>query len=149
MNELTFHFWITNLTGNMIYIADLGVTIPPRKSINLYDKKHYHLSADQLRDSVLSGSLSKLCNMAEPIKGKIAIRRVPPKEEAEKQIEFNPELTFQSRGRSSVKVDKITFDEFETFDDQVADKDALQRAKEEAFATEVSEMTDEDYGRKK
>jgi hypothetical protein len=66
-------FWITNLTNRDVALADLRLTVPAFRSINILDPRHYHLSVEQIETSLKNGSLFRR-------KGIIVVRDVPPKE---------------------------------------------------------------------
>lgn len=71
-DRITEHqFWISNISKSNVCVADLALTIPARRSVNLLDKRHYSYTIEQLEISAKSGSLFKKSN-------KLKVRRVEP-----------------------------------------------------------------------
>ena len=50
-------FWVTNISDRNVCVADLGITIPARRSMNLLDSRHHYYTLEQLKQSAASGSL--------------------------------------------------------------------------------------------
>lgn len=110
-------FWITNITKRAIHLEDIGVVIHPMRSLNLLDKKHYHLTREQLEKSAECGSLLKK-------KKSVVVRKVPPGVAPKTQIPLKEDAIFPTKQRSSIELDNIKYEELETSDDTFAEENA-------------------------
>lgn len=119
-------FWITNISKKAISLADLGITIYPMRSINLFDINHYkHLSQDQIIASATSGSLLAKSKY-------VVVRKVAPDITTTKiQIPLQENAVFHTNQRSIIEIDRVTYDEL--------------IIKDEEYADENSDITQEDH----
>lgn len=56
-------FWVTNVSKRNVTIADLGLSIPTRRSYNLLDSRHFNYTEEELIKSATEGSLWKKRHM--------------------------------------------------------------------------------------
>lgn len=114
----TREFWITNISNKAISLADLGIHIYPMRSINLLDKNHYrHITEEQLIKSASSGSLF--------VKNKyVVVRKVAPGTPMKAYIPVQEDAVFPTRKRSSIDIEKITYDELNVSDEEYAEENA-------------------------
>lgn len=114
----TREFWITNISNKAISLADLGIHIYPMRSINLLDKNHYrHITEEQLIKSASSGSLF--------VKNKyVVVRKVAPGTPMKTYIPVQEDAVFPTRKRSSIDIEKITYDELNVSDEEYAEENA-------------------------
>jgi hypothetical protein len=110
-------FWITNVSNMNVSLADLALSVPARKTINLLDRRHYSFTKEQLEASEASGSLFKK-------RSKIKKRKVPPITETRQMVEVDFNAVVPSRRRSVVKIEHIQYDELELSDDLFAEQTA-------------------------
>lgn len=111
------YFWVSNVSKRDVGLADLGLVIPARKTVNLLDKRHYYLTKDQLIASATSGSLFKKQNL-------VKVRKVPPYFEPRPKLEIAENAVVPSRRRSAVQVEEIYHEELEISDDAFAEQAA-------------------------
>ena len=117
-------FWITNISKKIVSLADLGLCIYPQRSVNLLDKKHYSLTKEQLIASATSGSL-----LAK--KTLLSIRKVPPPDQPKfNTILLDENAIFQTRQRSAIKHEKIEHEELKIADEDYAEENSEDAAKE-------------------
>jgi len=105
-------WWITNISKRNVTLADLRISVPAMKSINLLSK-HYSFTLEQLEISAESGSIAKKSNI-------IRIRRVEPKVIPEPGL-YIYDGKFPRKSRSNVKVEKEFFEELDETDDEFAE----------------------------
>lgn len=122
-------FWVTNICKRNVSLADLNLTIPAFRSINLLDKKHYSYTIAQLQKSHKDGSLF---NKRDIIK----VRQVPPVA-IKANMPFLRETFIQSRERSVLVIKEQHYEELD-----VSDVD--QKKKEEEYANSNAELAEMD-----
>ena len=110
-------FWVTNVSNMNVSLADLALSIPARKTVNLLDRRHYSFTKEQLEASETSGSLFKK-------QSKIKKRKVPPVTETRQMVEVDFNAVVPSRRRSVVQIEHIQYDELELSDDLFAEQTA-------------------------
>jgi hypothetical protein len=64
-------FWVSNVSEKNVCLADLALTVPARRHINLLDSKHFSYTLEQLEKSRDSGSLFKKSRL-------VKVREVAP-----------------------------------------------------------------------
>jgi hypothetical protein len=103
-------FWIVNISNRNVTLSDLNLSIKAGSSVNLLDKKHYHLTMDQLQKSLTSGSIYKK-------RDKIFKRVVPPTFKKDPMaIDMNAVVS--SRSKSIFEIKEERFEELEFTDEQ-------------------------------
>lgn len=115
-------FWVTNISNMNVSLADLALSIPARKTVNLLDTRHYSFTKEQLEASHTNGSLFKK-------RSKIKKRKVPPIIETRQMLEVDFNAIVPSRRRSIVQIENIQYEELDLSDD--------------IFAQQVADLTDE------
>jgi hypothetical protein len=110
-------FWVTNISNMDVSLADLALSIPARKTVNLLDRRHYSFTIEQLEISHASGSLFAKNK-------KIKKRKIPPVTETRQMVEVDFNAVVPSRRRSIVKIEHIQYDELELSDDLFAEQTA-------------------------
>ena len=100
-------FWIINISKFGVSLSDLKLTIPPGRTMNLLSK-HFHYTAEQLEDSVTSGSLFKKSD-------KIKLRNAPGKF-TKPTLELSTDFR-EVRKRTMVKVEEFNYDELPSLND--------------------------------
>lgn len=127
-------FWITNISKCDVMIADLGLLVPARRSLNLLDSKHYKFTAEQLKKSAENGSLKRKSHM-------IVVRKTEPEHYDLNKVYVKQEIkvatNFPSRVRFEVKQEEKTFQEFEI----LTSEDEKQQ--EQKYADEASEISED------
>ena len=108
-------FWVTNLTKMNVSLRDLNYDIPALSSVNLLDKRHHHLTKEQVINSATSGSLFLK-------RDKVIIRKVAPPKQPQTIIPFDREATLPTRQRSGVKIEHVKYDELEITDESYAEE---------------------------
>ncbi len=103
-------FWITNISDRDVLLADLGVNVKARSSINLLDKKHYYYSEEMLEKSYTSGSLYKKRN-------RLFKRAVPPVT-FQNNIQMDSSAVIPSKTRSIFEIKEERIPELEFTDEQ-------------------------------
>jgi hypothetical protein len=104
-------------------LGDLRVSIPAHRGVNLMDQRHYSYTYEQLKKSMLSGSIRA--------KGAyIKVGSGPPQQmdKPQRTLSKYPIIT---KKRSAVKIEEPKFDEFIFSDEQ--------------FAEEMSREFDDDF----
>jgi hypothetical protein len=124
-------FWVTSMCNRNISLADLNVTIPAFRSVNLLDKRHYSYTLEQLQKSKENGSLFHKRNI-------VSVRQVAPAL-IKNDIPFLPESSFPSRERSVLVIKEEHYEELD-----LSDKD--QKKKDEELMKEFMEDNDEFAG---
>lgn len=127
MSDFRLYFWVTNISDRNVSLTDLGLTIPARRSVNLLDNKHYHLTQEQLEASAASGSLFKK-------RSKVVVRKVPPVLDNKQTLEIATNAMVPSRRRSAVNVEQVHYEELDLPDD--------------IFAQEMADLAEVDYTKK-
>jgi hypothetical protein len=117
-------FWITNLCNRNVSLADLNLTVPAFRSINLLDKRHYSYTMEQLEKSAENGSLFHK-------RDKLSVRQVPPTI-IKVNMPFLEETYIPSRERSILSIKETHYEELDLPEEQ--------KKKEEQFADESSDM---------
>lgn len=107
-------FWITNISNRNVTVSDLAISIPAMSSVNLLDKKHYHLTEEQLIASATSGSILKKKHF-------LAVRRVPPQMIPKEQITKDPNSIIPSRSTSTYEIKQQTYEELSIGDETIFD----------------------------
>lgn len=110
-------FWITNISDRNVSLSDLNISIKPKCSVNLLDKKHYHFTLEQIVNSVESGSIYKK-------RDKLFVRKVRPVQSEKKSIIYDPKATRPSIYKSAVKVQEQIYDELILSDEDFAKENA-------------------------
>lgn len=122
-------FWISNISNRNVSLSDLNLTIRAFSSVNLLDKKHYHLTEEQIEQSHLKGSLFA--------KKAILVKRlVAPGVQKDVMIEREINPSIPSRQRSTVEIKIEEYEELK-----------LSSNKEEALRQEfdaIAENIDSD-----
>ena len=106
-------FWICNISDRNVSLRDLGISVPARKGVNLLSN-HYQFSYDQVKKSMISGSIFAKKNIIKVSKG-------PPQESEEPDRTICKYPMIARRKMSATKVEEPTFDEFNFSDEQFAD----------------------------
>src|SRR6185437_12032943 len=99
-------FWITNISKRNVSLGDLNLTVPAFSSINLLDKRHYHLTEEQLLNSAKSGSLYVKRSM-------VVVRKVPPYDDRFKK---HVQLSVDLMPRRDKSVFELKTEKFEELD---------------------------------
>ncbi len=110
-------FWVSNISNMDVSLADLALSIPARKTVNLLDRRHYSFTMEQLKASHTNGSLFNK-------RGKIKKRVVPPVFETRQMVEVDFNVVVPSRRRSVVQIEHIQYDELDLSDDVFAEQAA-------------------------
>jgi hypothetical protein len=106
--------WITNISKLNVTLADLGITIKARSSVNLLDKKHYKYTLDQIRKSIESGSIFKK-------RDKIYERKVPPVS-IKSNTPIVKDVFIPSRAKSVFVINEEKYNELDISDEQFAEE---------------------------
>lgn len=117
-------FWVTNMCNRNVSLADLNVTIPSYRSVNLLDKRHYSYNLQQLQKSQESGSLFTKRSI-------IAVRQVAPTV-FKNDMPFLRESFIPTRERSVLEIKEQYYEELDMTDTD-------QKKMEEKFAEESIE----------
>ncbi len=120
-------FWVSNISNMNVSLADLALSIPARKTVNLLDNRHYSFTKEQLVASAATGSLFKKQN-------KIKVRKVPPIIETRQILAIDYNAVVPSRRRSIVQIENIQYEELDLPDD--------------IFAEQSADLTDDNYPKK-
>lgn len=107
--------WITNISSRNVSLRDLALTIPARKSFNLLDKKHFHLTLDQIQQSIESGSIFAK-------QDKIKVRKVAPVILPPPEIEVSTQFRYCGPPRSLVVIEEKRYEELEISDESLAEE---------------------------
>lgn len=121
------HFWVTNYSNRNVSLADLALTIPAFRTVNLMDTKHYQYTLEQLQKSAESGSLHMK-------RDKIFVRPVHLSEvpestyidllAVEDKVKFKREASIPSRERSTLVIKEEKYDELNITDEEFASENA-------------------------
>ncbi len=117
-------FWVTNFSLRNVTLADLAINIKTFSTVNLLDKRHYHLTIEQLTASMTSGSLFKKRN-------KLIIRQSAPPPVIPDKIPMLMQTVIPSRGTSVLEIEHKEYDEL-----KIANEKELQKISDEQFAAE-------------
>lgn len=115
-------FWLTNISGRNVSLADLDLTIKAFSSVNVLDRKHYSYTEEQLQESVTKGSIFKK-------RDKIVVRKNPPKQIVV-NVPFVQETYIPTRQRSLYNIKEEKYEELNISD--------------EIFASENAEIAEQD-----
>ncbi len=107
-------FWVTNISDRNVSLADLSLTIPAWRRVNLLDQKHYHYTLEQLEASATSGSLFKK-------RDKFKISKVAPEPISSPKIEVSKHVRL-TNPRSCVKIIEKNYPELPNSDEKFADE---------------------------
>lgn len=121
-------FWVTNICNRNVSLADLNLTIPAYRSVNLLDQKHYKYTLEQLEKSRTKGSLFAKRSI-------ISIREVEPTV-IKPDFPMLYETYIPTRERSIFEINEKRYEELEF-------SDANKKA-EETFAEENAEFAQMD-----
>lgn len=110
-------FWITNISKRIVSLSDLNISVPARASVNLLDKKHYQFTEEQLVKSAQSGSLFKKQNS-------LVVRIVPPEMPQKDNLPWQEDAVFQTKHRSTIKVEEVKYEELNIKDEDFANENA-------------------------
>jgi len=109
-------FWVTNISNRDITLHDLGVVVRAKTSINLLNKRHYHLSLKELENSLNKGSLFT--------KQKIVIKRKGPPTlnslSFKMAVDYN--AIIPTRTHSVYEIKQEQYDELIVSDEQFAEE---------------------------
>jgi hypothetical protein len=122
-------FWVTNMCNRNVTLADLAVTIPAFRSVNLLDSKHYKYTLDQLQKSQKNGSLFAK-------RALIAVRQIAPtviKDDTPLLVE----TYIHTRERSILEIKEQHYEELDV-------SDADQKKQEEEFAKDNADFAQMD-----
>ena len=111
--HLRHSFWVINISKQNVCLADLGLTVPVGRSMDLLDKRHFSYTLEQLKKSHESGSLYK--------KQKKVLVRNKPSEIPVKPGVYISKQPIPSRHRSAVKVEEPKYEELNFSDERFAD----------------------------
>jgi len=121
-----YHFWVTNFSNRNVSLADLNLTVPAFRTINLMDTKHYQYTMEQLQKSAQSGSLFVK-------RDKIFVRHDRPDVPegkyidlmtVERNIPINHESNIPSRERSTLVIKEEKYEELQISDEEFANENA-------------------------
>jgi hypothetical protein len=129
MKKEAITFWVTNMCDRNVSLADLNVTIPAFRSVNLLDNRHYYYTLEQLQKSQQSGSLF--------IKRRIISVRQSAPAIIKSEMPFLQEAYLPTRERSTLEIKEEHYEELE-----MTDMD--QKKKEEEFAKEHADFAEID-----
>ena len=123
-----YHCWVSNLTNHPIKIGDLGISIPPYKTIDLLDWKRSSLTLPAVQMSLEKGAL--LRKQDEKL---IIIRQSKPEK---KHLELVPlsKVYIPSRARSFITIEEKKYEELENPFDQAADMEIANELAESELA---------------
>jgi len=122
-------FWISNVCNRNVSLADLNLTVPAFRSINLLDKRHYQYTLEQLQKSASSGSIYKKSD-------KIKVRQTAPNI-IQPSMPFLKETFIPTRERSILEIKETHYEELE-----VSNLD--QQKKDEEYANENADLAQMD-----
>lgn len=117
-------FWISNICNRNVSLADLNLTVPAFRSINLLDKRHYQYTLERLQASVTNGSIFKKSD-------KIKVRQIAPVV-IQPSMPFLKETFIPSREKSVLSIKEEHYAELEI-------NDIEQKKKDEEYANETAE----------
>lgn len=129
MAKEDLYFWVTNMCNRNVSLADLNLTIPAYRSVNLLDKKHYSYNLEQLKKSQQKGSLFAKRNI-------ISVRQIAPLI-VKSEMPFLKESYMPTREKSVLEIKEEHYEELEATETD-------QKKKEEEFAKENAEFAEMD-----
>lgn len=118
-------FWVSNLSNRNVSLADLNLTIPAFRSVNLLDKRHYQYTLEQLQKSVTNGSIYKKSD-------KIKVRQIAP-EVVKSNMPILRETFIPTRERSILELKETHYEELD-----ISSED--EKKKQEEYANENAEL---------
>lgn len=126
-------FWITNIHPRKdILIEDLNLVVKSMESKNILDEKHYNYTYEQIRESLVSGSLRKKAQFIRP-------RVIAPQSNNLKPgIYISKDGRPATQIRSKVKVQELKFEELDDYDDYNYEED-------ESFTLELADDSYEEH----
>lgn len=137
MSKNLKQIWLINISTNRdVSISDLGITVIKGQRVNLLSK-HYHLTQEQINQSIKSGSIYKKKKLLK-IRETSSSKTVFAKTSSTIQI-TKPRLLVPLRHKIDTSIP--VFDELEFEDDNFGQSDE-QYAAEQAVA-EMDEFEDE------
>lgn len=107
-------FWITNASKMNVCLSDLRLYVPPGKSMNLLDSKHFHYTLEQLLASQANGSLHAK-------RDRIFVRDVPPPAMVKPGLYKSDQFLYRAP-RSNIKVEDKNYEELNVSDQKFADE---------------------------
>jgi hypothetical protein len=120
-------FWVTNMCNRNVSLADLNLTIPAYRTVNLLDGRHYSYTLEQLQKSQQKGSLFAKRTI-------VSVRKVAP-DTIRSDMPVDRESHIPSRERSVLVIKETHYEELEL-------SQTDQKKKEEEFA---KESVDEEF----
>jgi hypothetical protein len=107
-------FWITNISEKNVCLADLALTIPTKRHMNLLDSKHFNYTEELLMKSKESGSLFKKQRL-------IKIREVAPDEPIKAGKYVSKEPLFMKNIRAGIEIVEPYFEELQVSEEKFVD----------------------------
>lgn len=107
-------FWISNISGRNVSLADLNLTVKAFSSVNLLDSKHYSFTLEQLEKSAKNGSIFKKSKF-------IVVRQIEPTY-LKVNVPFLHETYIPSRDRSVFSIKDEKYDELNISDEDFANE---------------------------
>lgn len=120
-------YWVVNISDRNVSLADLNLTIPAFRSMNLLDKRHHKYTWEQLEKSRQQGSIFKKSD-------KIKLRGSPP-EIVKNSVPISFNSTTPTRQRSVMVIEEKTFEELQVLE---------QKQQEEKYAEENAGLAQKD-----
>jgi hypothetical protein len=110
-------FWVSNISDMNVCVADLALTIPSRKHVNLLNSRHYSYTIEQLEASAKSGSLYKK-------RDKLKVRQVVPEVSVKPGVYISkaPLFLAQQKLRSGLVIDDPKYEELEVSEESFAEE---------------------------
>ncbi|HUU88073.1 MAG TPA: hypothetical protein VMX17_10015 [Candidatus Glassbacteria bacterium] len=140
-NNKGYHCWVSNITKRDIRLADLGVCIRSKTTLDLLSCNHSHLTVAQVKKSIENGSLKKRI-----MQKALFLRYSEPEAKVPRQIEIS-EAIFPERKRSIIVHKEPEFDELDfTLEDEAnfAEETAESALKEHAARIQISTDSEEE-----
>lgn len=107
-------FWISNISGRNVSLADLNLTVKAFSSVNLLDSKHYSFNLEQLEKSAKNGSIFKKSKF-------IIVRQIEPTY-LKVDVPFLHETYIPSRDRSIFNIKDEKYEELNISDEDFANE---------------------------
>jgi hypothetical protein len=107
-------FWITNISNKNVCLADLALTIPTKRHMNLLDSRHFNYTEELLLKSKESGSLFKKQNL-------IKIREVAPDAPIKAGKYISKEPLFMKNVRAGIEIVEPYFEELQVSEEKFID----------------------------
>ncbi len=107
-------FWITNISEKNVCLADLALTIPAKRHMNLLDSKHFYYTEELLAKSKETGSLFKKRHL-------IKIREVAPDEPIKAGKYISKEPLFMKNIRAGIEIVEPYFEELQVSEEKFVD----------------------------